>query len=194
MNLVPELEARRASRMIGPASLEDADVAAILEAARLAPSCFNNQPWTFIACGLGPDGLPGPGLAALREALNEGNRWAAQAPLLVLLATKASLSCRLDEGRDYAYFDCGLAAMALMLQATRLGLVAHPIAGYSAAKARKAVDLPKDLVPLALFVVGRPGHNEALAPWQVEKETAARERKPLDEIVYRDGWGKAFGA
>jgi len=192
MNLVPELEVRRASRMVGGDPLAAEEVEALLEAARLAPSCFNNQPWQLVACGTAADGSPDPGLVALRETLNEGNRWAAQAPLLVLLCTEVSLDCRLDEGRDYAYFDCGLAAMALMLEATRLGLVAHPMAGFSASKARKALGIPRSVVPLALFAVGRPGPNGALAPWQVEKEGAPRERKPLSEFAHRDRWDSAW--
>jgi len=128
----------------------------------------------------------------LRETLNEGNRWAAQAPFLVILATETSLDCRLDEGRDYAYFDCGLAAMALMLEAARLGLVAHPMAGYSASKARKALGLPKAFVPLVLIAIGRPGPNGALAPWQVEKETAPRERKPIPEFAHRGRWDASW--
>jgi nitroreductase len=192
MNLLPELEARRASRMIGDAPVTAEEVETLLEAARLAPSCFNNQPWHFVVCGPAADGSPDPGLAALRETLNEGNRWAAQAPFLVLLATETSLDCRLDEGRDYAYFDCGLAAMALMLEATRLGLVAHPMAGFSASKARKALGLPKAIVPLVLLAVGRPGPNGALAPWQTEKETAPRERKSLSEFAHRGRWDASW--
>lgn len=192
MNLLPELEARRASRMVGGDPLSAEEVEALLEAARLAPSCFNNQPWHLVTCGTEADGSPDPGLVALRETLNEGNRWAAQAPLLVLLCTEASLDCRLDEGRDYAYFDCGLAAMALMLEATRLGLVAHPMAGFSASKARKALGIPRAIVPLVLFAVGRPGSNGALAPWQVEKEGAPRERKHISEFAHRGRWDTSW--
>jgi nitroreductase len=192
MDLLPELVARRASRLIAPSPLSPEETGLLFEAARLAPSCFNNQPWRFVAAGLEAGGAPGPGLATLREALGEANRWAAQAPLLVLLATKPSLSCRLDAGRDYAYFDCGLAAMALMLEATRLGLVAHPMAGYSASKAAKALGLPEDFVPLVLIAVGRPGPNEALSPSQAEKEKAPRERKPLGETAFRGRWGGAW--
>lgn len=188
MNLVPELEARHATRMIGVDPVAAEDVEALLEAARLAPSCFNNQPWHFLVCGPAADGSPGPELLALRETLNEGNRWAAAAPFLVLLCTEPSLDCRLDEGRDYAFFDCGLAAMALMLEAARLGLVAHPMAGFSASKARKALGLPRTLVPLALLAIGKPGPNGALAPWQIEKEGAPRERRSLEEFAHRGRW------
>ncbi len=92
-----------------------------------APSCANTQPWRIVA-------ITGERLPAVRQALSEGNKWATRAPLIVVMATKPSLDMRLEAGRDYAYFDLGMAALALMLQATREGLYAHPIAGDSRQK------------------------------------------------------------
>ena len=187
MDHLPELAARRAYRSISAEPLSDAEVERLLEAATLAPSCFNNQPWRLVAAR-------GESLDKVREALTEGNRWATRAPLVVVLATKPSLDCRQDEGRDYAYFDTGLAAMALMLEATRMGLYAHPIAGYSPAKVRKAVGLPPDFVPLALVVVGKPGDDSLLAEWQKEREAGPRQRKPLSEVAFDGTWEKPWGA
>jgi len=187
MDHLPELAARRAYRSISAEPLSDAEVESLLEAATLAPSCFNNQPWRLVAAR-------GEALDKVREALTEGNRWATRAPLVVVLATKPSLDCRQDEGRDYAYFDTGLAAMALMLEATRMGLYAHPIAGYSPAKVRKAVGLPPDFVPLALVVVGKPGDSSLLAEWQKEREAGPRQRKPLSEVAFDGTWEKPWGA
>ena len=79
-----------------------------------------------------------------------------------------------------------------MLEATRLGLVAHPMAGFSASKARKALGIPRAIVPLVLFAVGRPGSNGALAPWQVEKEGAPRERKHISEFAHRGRWDTSW--
>lgn len=107
----------------------------------------------------------------------------------MLFATKPSLDCRLDAGRDYAYFDLGQAALALQLQATREGLYAHPIAGYSPAKAAKAVDLPEDFVALTLVIVGRPGDGGLLSERQAESELSARQRRPLGEVAFHDTWG-----
>jgi nitroreductase len=181
MDLLPELLARRAYRSIAADPLPEDQIARLVEAATLAPSCYNNQPWRIVAS-------TGDTLPALREALSEGNRWATRAPLIILMATKPSLDCRQDGGRDYAYFDLGQAAMALQLQAIREGLYAHPIAGFSPAKAAKAVGLPEDFVPLALVVVGLPGDAALLAPWQLEREKGERQRKPIAELAFRDRW------
>jgi nitroreductase len=181
MDLLPELVARRAFRSLSPEPLPGDQVNRLLEAATLAPSCYNNQPWRLIA-------VAGETLPGLKEALSEGNKWATRAPLIVVFATKPSLDCRQDAGRDYAYFDLGQAAMALQLQATREGLYAHPISGYSAVKAAKAVGLPEDFVVLTLVIVGRPGDSSLLAEWQVERERGARQRKPLGELAFHDRW------
>jgi nitroreductase len=181
MDILPELVARRAYRSIAAEALPEDQIQRLLEAACLAPSCFNNQPWRLIA-------VTGDTLPALREALSEGNRWATRAPLIIVFATKPSLDCRQDGGRDYAYFDLGQAAMALQLQATREGLYAHPIAGFSPAKAAKAVGLGEDFVPLTLVIVGRPGDGSLLSEWQLERERGARQRKPLGEVAFRDRW------
>ncbi len=181
MELLPELVARRAFRSIAADPLPDEQVDRLLSAATLAPSCSNKQPWRMIA-------VTGETLPALRESLTESNKWARRAPLIVVFATKPSLDCRQDGGRDYAYFDLGQASLALQLQATREGLYAHPIAGYSAAKAAKAVDLPEDLVPLVLVIIGRPGDSSLLSESQLEAEKSPRQRKALGEVAFRDRW------
>jgi len=102
---------------------------------------------------------------AVCQALSEGNRWATWAPLIIVTATKRPLDMRLEAGRDYAHFDLGMAALALLLQATREGLYAHPIAGYTPSKVAKAAGLPDDFVPLNLIIVGKLGSFAALIRW-----------------------------
>jgi len=186
MTMVPELAERRARRGISADPIPDEVIARLLEAATLAPSCFNNQPWRFVA-------VSGEKLDSVKAALTEGNRWATRAPLIVAFATKPSLDCRNDAGRDYAFFDLGMAAMAFMAQATHEGLVAHPIAGYSPAKAAKAIELEQDFVLVTLVIVGRPsGDQSLLAEWQLARERGPRERKPLGEVAYREVFGRAW--
>jgi nitroreductase len=136
MNIVPELVARRARCGIAGDSLPVDQVQRLLCAATLAPSCANTQPWRIVA-------VTGERLSAIRQALSEGNKWATRAPLIVVMATKPSLDMRLEAGRDYAYFDLGMAALALMLQATRESLVAHPVGGYTPTKV--ATNWPRPL-------------------------------------------------
>ncbi len=181
MALLKEIEERRALRALSPEPVPEDQIERILQAAHLAPSCFNHQGWRFVA-------VSGEPLAALKEALTEGNKWATRAPLIVAAATKPSLDCRLDEGRDYAAFDLGLAVMNLVLQATHEGLVAHPIAGYAPKKVRAVLGIPEDYVVQALIIIGKRGTDELLSDWQKQRETGPRERKPLEEAAFRDRW------
>lgn len=146
--LLQAIEQRHAYRDLSEEALREDQLAAIVQAGTLAPSCYNNQPWRIIT-------VRGESLPALRECLSGGNAWALQAPAIIALCAKAADDCRLDEGRDYALFDAGLCAMNMVLQATALGLVAHPIAGFSAGKAKKALGIPKDYVLITLVILGR---------------------------------------
>lgn len=180
MDLVPEIAARRALRSISAEPIAEESVARALEAATYAPSCYNNQPWRFVA-------VSDPSvLEKVRAQLPEGNAWARAAPLIILALTKPSLDCRSDEGRDYALFDLGLATMNLLLQAEREGFVAHPIAGFNPKKVKAACSVPDDFVLVSLVVCGKRGENPALADWQIEREKGPRQRKPISEVVYFD--------
>jgi nitroreductase len=186
MDILPELAARRARCSIAADPLPVEQVQRLLCAATLAPSCANSQPWRIVA-------VTGERFPAVRQALSEGNRWATRAPLIVVMATKSSLDMRLDGGRDYAYFDLGMAALALMLQATREGLFAHPIAGYTPSKVVKAAALTEDFVPLNLIIVGKPGDDALLNEGQKMRENGPRQRKGLEEIAFNGSWEKAWG-
>lgn len=185
MPLLGVLESRHARRAIAPDPIDDEVLWRLVEAARLAPSCFNNQPWRMLV-------VSGAPLEELRTSLSEGNKWATRAPVIIAFATKPSLDCRMDGGRDYASFDLGLAQMALMLQATEEGLIAHPVAGFSAPKAAKTIGLPEDFVLWDLVIVGKPGDEGLLAEWQLERERGPRQRKPFGEQVFRDRFGTAW--
>jgi nitroreductase len=186
MDILPELVARRARCGIAADPLPADQIQRLLCASNLAPSCANTQPWRIVA-------VAGERLSAVRQALSEGNRWATRAPLIFVMATKPSLDMRLEAGRDYAYFDLGMAALALMLQATREGLYAHPIAGYAPQKVAKAAGLPEDFVPLNLIVVGKPGDDALLNDGQKLREHGPRQRKGLEEIAFSDSWEKPWG-
>jgi len=189
MNILPAIAERRARRAVSSEPLPEGAVELILEAGTLAPSCYNNQPWRLVASTLSDESLP-----ALRAALAPGNAWALAAPAIVALAVREADDCRLDDGRDYALLDAGLCAMAMMTQATALGLVAHPIAGFAPKKAKAALGIPGDHVLPVLIVLARPGGPEALEslePWQRAAEDAPRERKPSSEVSFRGSWKKA---
>ncbi|MFN3347281.1 MAG: nitroreductase family protein, partial [Candidatus Bipolaricaulaceae bacterium] len=172
------IRVRRARRALRPDPIAEADIMRLLEAAHLAPSCFNNQPWRFVV-------IQGEKLEAVKKALPGGNYWALKSPAIVAVASHADLDCRLSDKRDYFLFDCGMAVGFLMIQATQMGLVAHPIAGYDPVAVKRALGIPEDHVLITLVVLGWPGDPGELSEKHREIELGPRVRKPLTSVA---GW------
>jgi nitroreductase len=184
-DIVPEILSRRARRGLSFRPIDDAVIGRLLEAATLAPSCFNNQPWRLIAV------TEGAQLERLKAALSSGNAWALRSPCIVAAVTSIDLDCKLSDRRDYALFDVGLAVQNLMLQGTREGLTAHPIAGYKPEVVKEALGIPEEQIVVTLVILGYPGDEAALSEKQRVDEHADRKRKPLEEVVMRDRWRAA---
>jgi nitroreductase len=108
--------------------------------------------------------------------------------LLVVVATKLAFDARLNDGRDYALFGCGLATENLLLQATREGLYAHPMAGFDPLAVKKAFTIPEDYIIICLIAVGYPGSLDGLNENHVAAEHSERDRKPESEVICRDAW------
>lgn len=176
----PLIVARRARRALADRPVPEGLLVGLVQAAHLAPSCFNNQPWRLVVA-------TGEALEGLKEALAGGNYWAKRAPAMIAVASKPELDCRLSDGRDYFLLGCGMAVGFLMLQATQLGLIAHPIAGYDPVKAKAALGIPEDHVLITLVVVGWPGPGAGLSEKHRALESSPRDRKPLSEVAF---WGR----
>ena len=73
-----------------------------------------------------------------------------------------------------------------------MGLQAHQMAGYDADAARAAFAIPEGFDPVAAIAVGEPGPAEALPEVLAQRETAPRQRRPIEEFAFLGGWtGKA---
>jgi nitroreductase len=175
------LNARKAGRSISSEPLPESVIAELIEAVRLTPSCFNNQPWRFLF-------LESPeALAKGQEALSGGNRaWAPRAPLLVVGYSRREDDCVSPDGRAYYQFDLGMSAMNLMLAATHHGLVARPMSGFEPEKIKERFELGADMQPLVMIAVGRPSDDESHLPERYkEMDKKPRQRKEAGEIVKR---------
>ena len=176
--LLSAIEKRRAHRALSDRPVDRTVAERLLQAAHLAPSCGNNQPWRLIAVD-DPDTL-----ASIKDALTKGNYWAKPAPLIVAVASRVDLDCRIPDGREYYLFGCGLAVMNLMIQATEMGLVAHPIAGFRQREIKPALGVPDDYTVIALVIVGHPSDDlSGLSEKHKAEEISPRVRRPLDEVV-----------
>jgi len=159
----------------------------LVEAIRLSASCFNNQPWKVVLVD-----EDGP-LDELRESLSRGNRWATRAPLIIVVTAERDKDCLLSDRREYFLFDCGLALGQMMLMATSMGLIAHPIAGYRPEVVREVLSIPEDQVIITLVICGHPGNDTSLlSEKQLRDERERPERKPLNESFYLGRWGVPF--
>lgn len=159
-------------------ALREEELFTIFEAGRWAPSSYNGQPWRFVY------GLAGtPEFAAILGVLIEFNQaWAQKAGALVVMA-----SSKLDaSGRPFPThaFDAGAAWMSMALQATRMGLVAHAMAGYSPERAREALAVPEGLETHCVIAFGRPGSPDDL-PEKLRARELLSDRRPLAEMAFR---------
>jgi nitroreductase len=177
--IIELLKLRKATRAISPEPLPDKTIDALIEAARLTPSCYNNQPWRYIFMR-SPDALEKG-----RSALSEGNRvWADKAPLLVAVYSKPEDDCVIKDGRAYHQFDVGMSVMNLMLAATELGLVARPIAGYDPVKIKQLYSLADADQVICMIVIGKPAADDSYLPEKIRSyDKKPRERKPAADIA-----------
>ncbi len=186
---IDDLIARRWSpRAFSEKPVSREAVRSLLEAARWAPSCFNEQPWSFIVATKDEPEAFETLLGCLREA----NRvWAGRAPVLMVVSAKAAFDHNGKPNR-HAGHDVGLAVENLMLQAVAMGMFAHAMAGFDAAKVRETCGVPEGHDPLVAIAVGYPGDPEDLPEDLKERELAPRERKPLESFVFGMSWGEAW--
>ncbi len=144
-----------------------------LEAAQLAPSACNQQPWRFIV-------VETPELRAelSRHALLPGISmpWVATAPVIVVLCAKKSLAVHgiaaMVSGVHYHLIDLGITGEHLVLAAEEQGLGSCWIGWFRAKAVRKILNLPRGLEPVSLITLGYP-----------DKQPEPTSRKSLSEIA-----------
>ena len=151
------------------------EIVALLQAGRCAPSFFNSQPWGFIVITDDP----------VRKVINAGlidwgAEWAVYAPALIAIIANTP-DGTVHEGINYAYFDCGAAVENILLQATSMGLAAHPVVSNHYAAVENALNIPPDQTLLLFVAIGYPGPGPS-------KTNARRTRKPLAAMAAHGKW------
>jgi len=162
----------------------DEHILSVVEAARLAPSASNGQPWRFVVV---------KGEQA-RNRLSDKSfsgifartRFAARAPVIIALcAERAGIGEEAKSLKDKAMYqlDCGIAGEHLVLRAAELGLGTCWIAWFNRRGACKAIGAPFHVRVVSLIAMGYPALD--LAPRR-------KIRKPLDSILFLDSWGARY--
>ena len=177
---IHELLARRWSpRTFSSRPVEREKLVQLLEAARWAPSSNNAQPWSFIVATR----EDAEGYGRLLSTLVEANqKWAQQAPLLILAIAKLTFD-RGGRANRHAFYDLGQAVADLTVQATALDLRVHQMAGFDPGLARDLFAIPEGYEAVTAIAVG---YQEGPTP-----DSATRTRKPLTDFVFSGRWGSA---
>lgn len=185
--IAPYLAQRYSPRAFSEQAVPAAVMGSLFEAARWAPSCFNEQPWRFVFAHRADS----EAFARLGSCLMEANqRWAMAAPVLLLSVAKTAFS-RGDRPNRHAWHDVGLAVENMAVQAHALGLGVHQMAGFDAAKVRVAAAIPDGYEPVAMIAIGYPGDADKLPEDLRARELAPRERKPLATMAFAGTFGAA---
>ena len=157
--------------------LDDDDIMSLFEAARWAPSSYNNQPWRFIYAKRNTNHWD-----RLFNLLAEANKiWTKNAALLVVVISRKNFEYNEKPARTHQ-FDAGSAWENLALEASSKGIVAHGMQGFDYEKARVDLGIPADFEVMAMIAIGKRGAKENLPPELQEKEKLT-DRKPLKDII-----------
>ncbi len=168
-------------------SVAASDLAALFEAARWAPSSYNEQPWRWIVARREDPAAH----ARLLSTLVAGNQaWAKHAPVLAIGLT-ATTFARNGKPNKAAHHDLGLAAGNLCLEASARGLAVHQMIGIEPERVRELYAVPENVEPLTGLAIGYAGDAASLPDGLRERDLAPRGRKPLRELAFEGRFGQS---
>jgi nitroreductase len=194
----------------------------IFEAARWAPSSFNEQPWRFIVgtrndstkagdskadvgksdgstadAGNSDGSMGGAGRSdetweKLFGTLAEFNQKWAHLAPVLVLTMGKKTYAKTGKPNKVHKYDLGASAAYMTFQAYSEGLVMHQMGGFDKQKAIAAFDIPEDYEPVSTIAIGYQDVPEKLIPEMEESERAKRTRHEIDQFVFSGRFGQAF--
>lgn len=168
---------RWSPRSMTEESITDETLMTLFEAARWAPSSFNNQPWRFLYAKRDT-----PSWDLFYNLLSEENKvWAKNAAVLVVIISRKNFEYN-EKPSITHQFDAGAAWENLALEASIRGIVAHGMQGFDYEKTRMELKIPSVFDVMAMIAIGIRGPPENLPPSLQEREFP-NDRKELSEIV-----------
>jgi len=141
----------------------------LLEAARLAPTAANRQPFQLIVVST----------EGREEELKRvyGRDWFVEAPIVVCICGIPELGWTRSDGKSYTDVDAAIVMDHFILAAADAGLGTCWIGAFDATAAREVLHLPEGVEPIAFTPLGYPAD-----------EPRPKQRKPLDELVRYERW------
>ena len=169
---------RWSPRAMSAESISDNELMSLFEAARWAPSSFNNQPWRFVYVKRNT-----PDWDRMFRILAGGNQsWTKNAAVLILVVSHLVFEKNGNPSRTHS-LDAGAATENLALEARHRGLVCHGMEGFDYDKARKEFAIPDDYAVEAMYAIGRPGRLKIFDP-ELQKREVPSDRKRVAEIAF----------
>ena len=160
---------RYSVRRFADTPVSDADLTAVLEAGRLAPTACNNQPQRVYV-------LQSPEALAKARGLTE---YTFGAPVVLVICADLSESWKNRFcGRDSGETDAAIVTTHMMLKAADLGLGTPWVGYFDPAAVKQALGLPDTVEPYAFLPLGHPAADCRPSPLHAQ-------RKPLEETVIR---------
>ena len=169
---------RWSPRAMSGEPLSEEELLTLFEAARWAPSTYNEQEWRFLYARRDT-----PQWSQFFDLLMEANQvWCQRAAVLVVVLARKVFTHN-GKPNPVHVFDAGSAWENLALQATTMGLVAHGMAGFDFEKARISLRVPDHFAVAAMFALGRPG-NLADLPLELRERETPSCRRPVRESIH----------
>jgi len=171
---------RWSSRSMSGEEITNEELFSLFEAARWAPSAYNEQPWRFIYVKRNSEKW-----AESLFLLSEPNQvWCKNAAVLICLVSKRNFSYNNSPNKNHLS-DAGAAWENLALQASITGLVSHGMVGLDFEKARAFFQLPEEFEIVQMIAVGKPADSKIL-PKEIQKIESPNERKSIKEFVFEE--------
>jgi nitroreductase len=172
---------RHSPRAIADKPLEKDVLMSLFEAARWAPSSYNNQPWRYVYAFKGSQAWQD-----LQDFLVPQNRlWTLNAPAVIVALSHNLFSYNNRPSRTHS-FDAGSAWVSLALQAADMGLVAHAMEGFDYDGVRSYLAIPDSYTVEAMIVVGYPGNVNDLPSDLQKGDLELTGRMSVEDFAFQD--------
>lgn len=174
-NLIGSISQRFSPRVFSSKPIPLKHLETIFEAARLAPSGRNNQPWFYYWIR-----KESRSYKKLKNCIPERNTWAFSAPLIIIACYDQTDS--IDKINKWAKYDLGASVISMILQAQELGYYCRQIGTFDSNKTKDVFNIPLLLTPFILIAMGRIGTDDdyqksnkeiikkELLPWNRKKK------------------------
>jgi nitroreductase len=171
---------RWSARAMSGEEINEKDLMSLFEAAKWAPSSFNEQPWRFIYAKKGSKAWDN-----IFSTLVEFNQsWNKNTPYLIVIISK-DIYDKNQKSYFNSFFDTGAAWQNFALQATLKNFITHPMGGFDKENLAKKINLPENHTIQAVVSLGKLGNKKNL-PEDLQKIEIPSQRKNVNKFVFKN--------